>query len=69
MNSIPIPRRPVQVRKVGSSFPSKASISLLRSSGVVGVMTLISRVLGLIRDIVIANLFGATAGADAFCCI
>lgn len=44
----------------------KPSISLLRSSGVVGVMTLISRVLGLIRDIVIANLFGATAGADAF---
>lgn len=31
-----------------------------------GVMTMLSRVLGLVRDIVIANLFGATAGADAF---
>ncbi len=40
--------------------------SLLRSSGVVGAMTMISRVLGLIRDMVIANLFGASAGADAF---
>ncbi|MDN2659005.1 murein biosynthesis integral membrane protein MurJ [Neptunomonas sp. CHC150] len=40
--------------------------SLLRSSGVVGVMTLLSRVLGLVRDVVIANLFGATGSADAF---
>ncbi|MCI0401198.1 MAG: murein biosynthesis integral membrane protein MurJ [Gammaproteobacteria bacterium] len=29
-------------------------------------MTLISRVLGLLRDMVIAQLFGATAGSDAF---
>jgi len=29
-------------------------------------MTLLSRVFGLIRDIVVANLFGASAGADAF---
>lgn len=40
--------------------------SLLRSSGVVGIMTMFSRVLGLVRDMVIANLFGASAGADAF---
>ncbi|MGQ7276020.1 murein biosynthesis integral membrane protein MurJ [Marinobacter sp. V034] len=39
---------------------------LLRSSGVVGVMTMLSRVLGLIRDMVIARYFGAGAGADAF---
>src|SRR5690554_8115046 len=39
---------------------------LLRSSGVVGVMTMSSRVLGLIRDMVIARYFGAGAGADAF---
>ncbi|QLE99414.1 murein biosynthesis integral membrane protein MurJ [Neptunomonas phycophila] len=38
----------------------------MRSSGVVGVMTLLSRVLGLVRDVVIANLFGATGSADAF---
>ncbi|MBT3145854.1 murein biosynthesis integral membrane protein MurJ [Neptunomonas phycophila] len=29
-------------------------------------MTLLSRVLGLVRDVVIANLFGATGSADAF---
>ncbi|WP_166266437.1 murein biosynthesis integral membrane protein MurJ [Marinobacter caseinilyticus] len=45
--------------------PPKAP-GLLRSSGVVGVMTLLSRVLGLVRDMVIARYFGAGAGADAF---
>jgi len=40
--------------------------SLLRSSGLVGVMTMLSRLLGLARDIIIANFFGAGAGADAF---
>ncbi|WP_166259079.1 murein biosynthesis integral membrane protein MurJ [Marinobacter salicampi] len=39
---------------------------LLRSSGVVGIMTMLSRVLGLARDMVIARYFGAGAGADAF---
>lgn len=39
---------------------------LLKSSLVVGMMTLVSRVLGLIRDMVIAQAFGAGAGADAF---
>jgi putative peptidoglycan lipid II flippase len=40
--------------------------TLLRSSAVVGSMTMLSRVLGLIRDIVIAIFIGATANADAF---
>ena len=48
-----------------SKAPSKAP-GLLRSSGVVGVMTMLSRVLGLVRDMVIARYFGAGAGADAF---
>lgn len=39
---------------------------LLKSSGVVSVMTLFSRVLGLVRDMVIANFFGAGSGADTF---
>ena len=39
---------------------------MLRSTGVVSVMTMLSRVLGLVRDITIANLFGAGSGADAF---
>ncbi|MDH5736973.1 MAG: murein biosynthesis integral membrane protein MurJ [Gammaproteobacteria bacterium] len=40
--------------------------SLLRSSSVVSFMTMISRVFGLLRDMVIAYFFGASAGADAF---
>jgi len=39
---------------------------LLRSTSVVGVMTLLSRLLGFARDIVFATLFGASAGMDAF---
>lgn len=39
---------------------------LLKSSLVVSSMTLISRVLGLVRDVVVANLMGAGASADVF---
>ncbi|MEZ5566769.1 MAG: murein biosynthesis integral membrane protein MurJ [Halioglobus sp.] len=39
---------------------------LLRSSALVGMLTMISRVLGLVRDIVIAAFFGAGTAADAF---
>ncbi|MCZ6665419.1 MAG: murein biosynthesis integral membrane protein MurJ [Gammaproteobacteria bacterium] len=39
---------------------------LLRSTTVVGQMTLISRVLGFVRDVVIARLFGTSLAADAF---
>ena len=40
--------------------------SLLKSGIVVSFFTLLSRVFGLTRDIVIANFIGASAGADAF---
>src|SRR5210317_124010 len=39
---------------------------LLRSSALVGSMTMLSRVLGLLRDVVIAAFVGASANADAF---
>ncbi|MCB1734051.1 MAG: murein biosynthesis integral membrane protein MurJ [Gammaproteobacteria bacterium] len=42
------------------------SLKLLRSSAVVGAMTMISRVLGFVRDVVVAWGFGASAGTDAF---
>lgn len=42
------------------------SKALLRSGLVVSAMTLVSRVLGLVRDVVIANLLGAGASADVF---
>ena len=44
----------------------KARPGLLRSSALVGAMTMVSRVLGLLRDIVIAAFVGASANADAF---
>lgn len=40
--------------------------SLLKASGVTGSMTMVSRVLGLARDVVIARIFGASDGTDAF---
>jgi len=42
------------------------SKSLLKSSGVVSLMTLLSRVLGFVRDVMFAAAFGASAGMDAF---
>ncbi|HEY0974448.1 MAG TPA: murein biosynthesis integral membrane protein MurJ [Solimonas sp.] len=40
--------------------------SLLKSSGIVSLMTLLSRVLGFVRDVLLAVAFGAGAGMDAF---
>ncbi|TXH94691.1 MAG: murein biosynthesis integral membrane protein MurJ [Rheinheimera sp.] len=45
-------------------FPLSAK--LLKSGMIVSVMTLISRVLGLVRDVVTANVLGAGAAADVF---
>ena len=42
------------------------SVGLLRSSLIVGVMTMLSRVLGLVRDVVVAGYFGASGASDAF---
>jgi putative peptidoglycan lipid II flippase len=52
----PLPATP----RVGSAR------GLLRSTSVVSVMTLLSRILGLVRDVVFARLFGATIVMDAF---
>ena len=41
-------------------------ISLIKSSSVVGGMTFISRITGFLRDIIFANIFGASASTDAF---
>ncbi|MBT3440101.1 MAG: murein biosynthesis integral membrane protein MurJ, partial [Gammaproteobacteria bacterium] len=42
------------------------SKSFIRSSSIVSAMTFVSRILGLIRDFVIARLFGANELTDAF---
>ena len=43
-----------------------AKSGLLRSSAIVSVMTLLSRVLGMVRDMVVAAYFGSGPAADAF---
>jgi len=58
----PIPDRDVSDTK---EKPQR-SAGLLRSSAIVGVMTMLSRVLGLARDVVVASYFGASGSADAF---
>ena len=40
--------------------------SVVKAAGVIGVATFSSRILGFIRDMVLATLFGATPAADAF---
>ncbi|STX41282.1 integral membrane protein [Legionella donaldsonii] len=40
--------------------------SLLRSTSLVSIMTLMSRLVGFARDMILAQLFGAQAGMDAF---
>lgn len=51
-----------------SDEPKVSSRQLLRSSALVSLLTQFSRVLGMVRDIVLANAIGAghTPGADAF---
>ncbi len=68
------PREPSQrAPEDFSAFPDAAGDSaaeggdtLGRSAGLVGLATLISRILGFLRDVLIANFFGAALAADAF---
>ena len=40
--------------------------SLVRSTGIVAILTFASRILGFVRDVLMANFFGATGLTDAF---
>ena len=40
--------------------------NLLKSGMIVSASTLLSRILGLVRDVIIANLLGASLAADVF---
>jgi len=42
------------------------SLKLFKSTLIVSAMTLLSRILGFIRDVVFAREFAASAGMDAF---
>ena len=52
--------------EVDDAPKTPAARGLLRSSAVVSTMTMLSRVLGLVRDVVFARVIGADALADAF---
>lgn len=72
-NQSPAPKQDLQravVEGEGTPVGSVAAMpphrGLMRSGMVVGAMTMLSRVLGLVRDVVVATLLGAGAGADAF---
>ncbi|MCB0345512.1 MAG: murein biosynthesis integral membrane protein MurJ, partial [Bdellovibrionales bacterium] len=49
-----------------NSAPPAATSKVARATGVVSLMTLLSRILGLIRDMAIAGFFGAGRTTDAF---
>lgn len=49
-----------------STSPVKKAPGLLRSTALVGVMTMMSRVLGLVRDVLFARYIGAGPDASAF---
>ncbi|MBS0153750.1 MAG: murein biosynthesis integral membrane protein MurJ [Nitrospira sp.] len=46
--------------------PQDENQAVIKSAGIIGVATFSSRILGFIRDMLIARLFGATPAADAF---
>jgi putative peptidoglycan lipid II flippase len=45
---------------------SEESVKIARAAGVVGFFTMLSRIAGLLRDIVVGYLFGSQGAADAF---
>lgn len=59
---------PVSEQIVNEKTPAieKKSPRLLRSTSTVAGMTLLSRILGFVRDVVLAQIFGAGAAMDAF---
>lgn len=50
----------------GGSTPAEGRRHLIRAAGVVGAATLLSRILGYLRDMTIAGYFGAGFASDAF---
>ena len=57
---------PEPVKPAPQGLPRPSGSKLLRSTGTVGGFTLLSRILGLVRDVVFARLFGAAGVMDAF---
>ena len=56
----------IQKRTFSSTYHRKMSLKLLKSTGVVSLMTLFSRISGLVRDVIMANVLGSGSVSDAF---
>lgn len=59
---MPDPATPVEPSRPASD----ETHSVVKAAGLIGVATFSSRILGFVRDMVLARLFGATPAADAF---
>jgi putative peptidoglycan lipid II flippase len=57
---------PEQAHLAGFDHSHRGAARLVRSAGVVGVATMSSRMLGLVRDLVLAHVFGASNEMDAY---
>jgi putative peptidoglycan lipid II flippase len=66
MPAIRPPDNDERAASVGQPHVRLTGLGLLRSTSVVSAMTLLSRILGLVRDVVFARYFGATIVMDAF---
>lgn len=53
-------------RRSGHNGPARSTKKLFKSTGLVAMMTMLSRLLGFVRDVVLAQIFGAGAEFDAF---
>ncbi|MDH5256301.1 MAG: murein biosynthesis integral membrane protein MurJ, partial [Gammaproteobacteria bacterium] len=66
MTDSPQPPASPNPQSAGQQSRDPSGRRLLRSTGTVGAWTLLSRILGLVRDVVYARLFGASFVMDAF---
>jgi len=65
---MPVEKPPGNAQQARADRPTErhSGLRLLKSTSVVSFMTLLSRILGLVRDVVFARMFGATIVMDAF---
>jgi putative peptidoglycan lipid II flippase len=65
---MPVEKPPGNAQQARIDRPTErhSGLRLLKSTSVVSFMTLLSRILGLVRDVVFARMFGATIVMDAF---
>ena len=64
-NTLPAPDAPLPLNTSEPESQSETNRGVARATGVLALGNIASRVLGLAREVVIANLFGATGATDA----